>query len=141
MNLEAKIMLKLLKNAKKAAKKGEIPVSALVVNNNKIISSSFNKREKLKDITAHAEILAIKKANKKLNAWMLDNATLYVTLEPCAMCAGAIIQSRIKRVVYAASEPKFGSFGSIIDLSDSIYKFNHKVEITKGILEMNLHCY
>ena len=66
---------------------------------------------------------------------MLDNATLYVTLEPCLMCAGAIFQSRIKRVVYAASEPKFGSFGSIIDVSNPIYKFNHKVELTKGILE------
>ena len=134
-NQDVFFMKEALKEAKKAYLKEEVPVGCIIVYNNEIIARAHNTRHKNKSALDHAEILAIKKANKKLNAWMLDNATLYVTLEPCAMCAGAIIQSRIKRVVYAASEPKFGSFGSIIDLSDSIYKFNHKVEITKGILE------
>lgn len=134
-NQDVFFMKEALKEAKKAFLKEEVPVGCIIVYNNEIIARAHNTRHKNKSALDHAEILAIKKANKKLNAWMLDNATLYVTLEPCAMCAGAIIQSRIKRVVYAASEPKFGSFGSIIDLSDPIYKFNHKVEITKGILE------
>lgn len=134
-NQDVFFMKEALKEAKKAFLKEEVPVGCIIVYNNEIIARAHNTRHKNKSALDHAEILAIKKANKKLNAWMLDNATLYVTLEPCAMCAGAIIQSRIKRVVYAASEPKFGSFGSIIDLSDPIYKFNHKVELTKGILE------
>ena len=128
-------MKEALKEAKKAYLKEEVPVGCVIVYNNEIIARAHNTRHKNKSALDHAEILAIKKANKKLNAWMLDNATLYVTLEPCLMCAGAIFQSRIKRVVYAASEPKFGSFGSIIDVSNPIYKFNHKVELTKGILE------
>ena len=86
-------------------------------------------------VYSHEMAQKIEKANKKLNAWMLDDATMYVTLEPCLMCAGAIFQSRIKRVVYAACEPKYGSFGSIIDLSNKEYKFNHKVEINKYILK------
>ena len=128
-------MKEALKEAKKAYLKEEVPVGCVIVYNNEIIARAHNTRHKNKSALDHAEILAIKKANKKLNAWMLDGATIYVTLEPCLMCAGAIFQSRIKRVVYAASEPKFGSFGSIIDVSNPIYKFNHKVELTKGILE------
>ena len=124
-----------LKEAKKAYKKGEVPVGCVIVYNNEIIAKAHNTRHKNKSALDHAEILAIKKANKKLNAWLLDNTTLYVTLEPCLMCAGAIFQSRIKRVVYAASDPKFGSFGSIINVSNPEYKFNHKVELTKGVLE------
>ena len=134
-NLDIFFMKEALKEAKKAYLKEEVPVGCVIVYNNEIIARAHNTRHKNKSALDHAEILAIKKANKKLNAWMLDNATLYVTLEPCLMCAGAIFQSRIKRVVYAASEPKFGSFGSIIDVSNPIYKFNHKVELTKGILE------
>ncbi len=134
-NQDIFFMKEALKEAKKAYLKEEVPVGCIIVYNNEIIARAHNTRHKNKSALDHAEILAIKKANKKLNAWMLDGATIYVTLEPCAMCAGAIIQSRIKRVVYAASEPKFGSFGSIIDLSHPIYKFNHKVELTKGILE------
>ena len=134
-NLDIFFMKEALKEAKKAYLKEEVPVGCVIVYNNEIIARAHNTRHKNKSALDHAEILAIKKANKKLNAWMLDNATIYVTLEPCLMCAGAIFQSRIKRVVYAASEPKFGSFGSIIDVSNPIYKFNHKVELTKGILE------
>lgn len=128
-------MKEALKEAKKAYLKEEVPVGCVIVYNNEIIARAHNTRHKNKSALDHAEILAIKKANKKLSAWMLDGATIYVTLEPCLMCAGAIFQSRIKRVVYAASEPKFGSFGSIIDVSNPNYKFNHKVELTKGILE------
>lgn len=124
-----------LKEAKKAYKKGEVPVGCVIVYNNEIIARAHNTRHQNKSAIDHAEIKAIKKANKKLNAWMLDDAVLYVTLEPCLMCAGAIFQSRIKRVVYGASEPKFGAFGSILDVSSDIYKFNHKVLVTKGLKE------
>ena len=86
-------------------------------------------------VDTDAEIIAIEEAEKKLGTWYLDGCTLYTTLEPCLMCAGAIFQSRIRRVVYAAKEPKFGSFGSILDLSKDEYKFNHKVAVTSGILE------
>lgn len=128
-------MKEALKEAKKAYLKEEVPVGCVIVYNNEIIARAHNTRHKNKSALDHAEILAIKKANKKLNAWMLDGATLYVTLEPCLMCAGAIFQSRIKRVVFAASEPKFGSFGSVINVSNPEYKFNHKIELTKGVLE------
>ena len=124
-----------LKEAKKAYKKGEVPVGCVIVYNNEIIAKAHNTRHKNKSALDHAEILAIKKANKLLNSWMLDNATIYITLEPCLMCAGAIFQSRIKRVVFAAREPKFGAFGSILDVSSDIYKFNHKVEVIRGIKE------
>ena len=124
-----------LKEPKKAYLKEEVPVGCIIVYNNEIIARAHNTRHKNKSALDHAEILAIKKANKKLDAWMLDNATIYVTLEPCLMCAGAIFQSRIKRVVYAASEPKFGSFGSVINVSSPEYKFNHKIELIKGVLE------
>lgn len=134
-NLDIFFMKEALKEAKKAYLKEEVPVGCVIVYNNEIIARAHNTRHKNKSALDHAEILAIKKANKKLNAWMLDAATIYVTLEPCLMCAGAIFQSRIKRVVYAASEPKFGAFGSILDVSSPEYRFNHKVELTKGILE------
>ena len=135
-NQDIFFMNEALKEAKKAYKKEEVPVGCVIVYNNEIIARAHNTRHKNKSALDHAEILAIKKANKKLNAWMLDRATLYVTLEPCLMCAGAIYQSRIKRVVFAASEPKFGSFGSVIDLSSIEYKFNHKVDVVKGIKEL-----
>ena len=134
-NQDIFFMKEALKEAKKAYLKEEVPVGCVIVYNNEIIARAHNTRHKNKSALDHAEILAIKKANKKLNAWMLDGATLYVTLEPCLMCAGAIFQSRIKRVVYAASEPKFGSFGSVINVSNPEYKFNHKIVLTKGVLE------
>lgn len=121
--------------AKKAYKKGEVPVGCIIVYDDVIIAKSYNQREKKNSCLAHAELLAIKQANKALKSWILENCTMYVTLEPCPMCAGAILQSRIKKVVYAAKEPKFGSMGSIIDLSSSEYKFNHKVEVVGGVLE------
>lgn len=107
MNFEDKIIKKMLKMAEKAAKKGEIPVSAVVINNNKIIAASFNEKEKTKDITAHAEILAIKKTAKKLKRWNLNDCILYVSLKPCSMCSEIIKQSRIEKVYFLLDKPDF----------------------------------
>lgn len=107
MGFNKKINNLLYKLAKKAAKKGEIPVSAIIVNDNKIISSSYNQKEHKKDITAHAEILAIKKAAKKLKRWNLNDCTMYVSLKPCSMCYEIIKQSRIKKVIYYLEKPDF----------------------------------
>lgn len=127
-------MLLALNEAKKAYNEGEIPVGCVIVLGNQVIAKSHNTRHNTKSVFDHAEISAIKKANKKLNTWMLDDAVMYVTLEPCLMCTGAIMQSRIKRVVYGAKEPKFGALGSVIDIS-TIDNFNHHLEITSGIYE------
>jgi tRNA(adenine34) deaminase len=122
-----------LKEAKKAAKKGEVPIGAIIVRDGKVISKAHNTREKSNLATAHAELIAIESANKKLKSWRLDACTLYVTIEPCPMCAGAIINSRIKEVVYGAKEMKFGSHTSIVELFDK--PFNHHVNVTSGIME------
>lgn len=122
-----------LKEAKKAYNNDEVPVGAVLVINNQVVSRGYNNRQKNKDVLGHAEIIAIKKATKKLDAWILEGATLYVTLEPCLMCAGVILQSRIKRVVYATNEPKFGVVESKMKIFDE--KFNHQIEVTKGVLQ------
>ncbi len=124
-----------LKEARKAYIKKEVPVGCVIVLNGEVIARAHNQRHKNKSVFDHAEIIAIKKANKKLNSWMLDEAIMYVTLEPCLMCAGAIIQSRIKRIVYAATEPKFGVFGSVLNLKDHMHKFNHQLEVTPLIMK------
>lgn len=123
-----------LNEAKKASEIGEIPVGCVIVYQDQIIAKAHNKRHQTKSVFEHAEIMAIKKANKKMQAWILEDVTLYVTLEPCLMCSGAILQSRIKRVVYGAKEPKFGALGSVINVFDG-YKFNHQVEYLGGVLE------
>ena len=128
-----KIEQELLKLITKAKDKNEVPIAALIVKNDKIISKSYNKVNKSNNILDHAEILVIKKASKKLHNWRLDDCDLYVTLEPCLMCAGAILQARIKRVVFATKEPKFGVVESKMKIFDE--KFNHKVEVTGGVLE------
>ena len=133
-NDDLKYMQVALKEALVASNKGEVPVGAVIVKDNKIIAKAHNLRQTKKSVLSHAEILAIEKASKKLNTWMLDDCTLYVTIEPCLMCTGTILQSRIKRVVYGAKEPKFGSLGSIIDIS-KISDFNHQIEVTSGVLE------
>lgn len=127
-------MREALKLAEKAAAENEVPVGCVIVYQGKIIARSYNKRKQNNDVLGHAEILAIKKASKKLNTWILDEATMYITLEPCLMCSGAIIQSRIKKVVYAAKEPKFGCAESIINVFN-VDKFNHHPEVISGILE------
>lgn len=122
-----------IKEAKKAEKIDEVPIGAIIVLNDEVIGRGYNKREKLENSLAHAEIIAINKACKKINSWRLEDATMYITLEPCAMCSGAIIQSRIKRVVYGAYDYRFGAHKSITNLFD--VKFNHKVDISGGLLE------
>ncbi|MCU0104052.1 tRNA adenosine(34) deaminase TadA [Acholeplasma vituli] len=122
-----------LKEAKKAALKNEVPVGAVIVLDDKVIAKAYNRRVEKEQTHAHAEMLAIMKANKKVGSWILEECKLYVTLEPCPMCAGAIIQSRIKTVYYGAKDPKGGVAGSTINLFD--VKFNHQVEVIGGILE------
>lgn len=125
-------MKEALKEAEKSYKKGDVPVGAIIVKNNKIIARAHNQKEKNKIATKHAEIIAIEKACKKIKNWRLEECTLYVTLEPCLMCAGAILQSRIKKLVYATESEKFGFVSSIENILNN-KKNNHNVEITKGI--------
>ncbi|MDD2233361.1 MAG: tRNA adenosine(34) deaminase TadA [Desulfitobacteriaceae bacterium] len=123
-----------LEQAQIAFAQDEVPIGAVVVYNNKAIAFAYNEKEQRQDPTAHAEILAIQKATQKLGTWRLAEATLYVTLEPCPMCAGAMIQSRLKRLVFGASDPKGGAAGSVINVLD-VNKWNHRVEVIAGILE------
>jgi len=123
-----------LEEAKKAFEKAEAPIGAIVVKDNEIISRSHNLRESLQDPTAHAELLAIRDAAAKLGRWRLTDCTVYVTLEPCAMCAGAMVLARIKRLVYGASDPKAGAVGSLMNVL-SFEKLNHQIDVESGILE------
>jgi len=132
--MEEKWMKEALKEAEKAYKKEEIPVGAVIVKDGKIIARAHNLKEIKKDCLQHAEIRAIKKASKKLNSWRLLDCEMYTTLEPCPMCAGAIIQSRIKKVYIGAMDEKTGAAGSVLNLFKD-YKFNHNVELENGILE------
>lgn len=132
-SIDEKFMKQALIEAKKAFEKDEVPVGAVIVKDGKIIARAHNVKEMKQDTTNHAEILAIKKASKKLGSWRLLDCIMYVTLEPCAMCAGAIIQSRIKKVVYGTADEKTGAAGSVLDLFS--YDFNHKVEIQKYVLK------
>ena len=122
-----------LKQAKKAFDLEDVPVGAVIVNNEKIIGAGFNSREIDQDPTAHAEMTAIRSASSQLGTWRLNDSTLYVTLEPCAMCAGAIVQARMKRVVFGASDPKSRAYGSLADFLAEPH-FNHLVEVQGGIL-------
>jgi tRNA(adenine34) deaminase len=132
--MEELYMKEALKEAKKAFLKDEVPIGAVIVKDGKIIARAHNLKELKKDTTCHAEILAIKKASKKLNNWRLENCDMYVTLEPCSMCAGAIIHSRIKRIFIGTMDEKTGACGSVLNLLED-YKFNHKVEVNKYILK------
>lgn len=119
--------------ARKAEKIGEVPIGAVIIKDNEVIATGYNRREIQQRSIAHAELLAIDEACNRLNNWRLTDCTLYVTLEPCPMCAGAIVQSRIKRVVFGASDPKAGCVGSIYDLL-SEERFNHQCLVEKGVL-------
>ncbi|MDD4184735.1 MAG: tRNA adenosine(34) deaminase TadA [Candidatus Izemoplasmatales bacterium] len=130
---DQRLMKAALLEARKAGAKGEVPIGAVIVKDGKIIARGHNEREQKQSVLAHAELVAIKKAEKKLGTWRLEDCTLYVTIEPCPMCAGAIIQSRIARVVYGAKEPKFGAHTSIINVFDQA--FNHQVEVKAGVCE------
>ena len=134
MENKEKFMKEALKEAKKAYDKLEIPVGAVIVKDGKIIARAHNQKETKFDTTKHAELLAIQKASKKLEAWRLIDCEMYVTLEPCSMCAGAIINSRIKKVYIGTLDEKTGAVGSVLNLFDD-YTFNHKVEYEKGILQ------
>lgn len=129
-----RFMREALKEAKKAYGKLEVPVGAVIVKEGNIISRAHNLKETKFDTTKHAEILAIQKASKKLNSWRLLDCEMYVTLEPCSMCAGALINSRIKKVYIGANDEKTGAVGSVFNLLED-YTFNHKVEMEKGILK------
>ncbi len=122
-----------LKEAQKAYAIGEIPVGAVVVYNGKIIARGHNLREKKQSVLEHAELIAIKKANQKVGSWRLEDCDLYVTLEPCPMCAGAIIQSRIKNLYFGAYDLKTGAAQSVLSLFE--YRFNHLVNFTGGIMQ------
>lgn len=134
MQEKEKFMKQALKEAKKAYEKLEVPVGAVIVKNGKIIARAHNQKETKLDTTKHAEIMAIQKASKKLSSWRLIDCEMYVTLEPCSMCAGAIINSRIKKVYIGTIDEKTGAVGSKLNLFTD-YKFNHEVEYERGILE------
>lgn len=133
MDNKEKYMKEALKEAEKALEKEEVPVGAIIVKDGKIISRAHNQKETKADATSHAEILAIKKACKKLNSWRLIGCEMYVTLEPCSMCMGALINSRIKKLYIGTEDLKTGACGSVLNLLD--YKFNHKIEVEKNILK------
>lgn len=122
-----------LKEAHKAFQKNEVPVGCIIVQNGEIIARAHNLRESKQQSLAHAELLAIEKASKKLNSWRLEDCDLYVTLEPCIMCSGAIINSRINRVIYATEEPKFGAHQSLTNVF--ALNTNHKTSVIAGILK------
>ena len=127
-------MREALRQAKKAYKIGEVPIGCVIVQEGKIIARGYNRRNTDKVTLAHAEIAAIKKASKKTGDWRLEDCTMYVTLEPCQMCAGAIVQSRMKKGVIGCMNPKAGCAGSVLNLLQ-MQEFNHQVELKRGVLE------
>ena len=131
---EEKFMRAAIREAKKAYALDEVPIGCVIVREEKIIARGYNRRNTDKNTLAHAELSAIKKASKKCGDWRLEDCTMYVTLEPCQMCAGAIVQSRMKKVVIGANNPKAGCAGSVLNLLQ-MAAFNHQVEIEKGVLE------
>jgi tRNA(adenine34) deaminase len=134
LELDKKYMKEAYKQALKAYSLGEVPIGCVIVHEGKIIGRGYNRRNTDKNTLAHAEITAIKKASKIIGDWRLEECTLYVTLEPCQMCAGAIVQARIPKVVMACMNPKAGCAGSILNILD-MPEFNHQVETVRGVME------
>lgn len=134
MTTDEKYMKAAITQAKKALSLGEVPIGCVIVYENKIIGRGYNRRNTDKNTLAHAEITAINKASKKIGDWRLEDCILYVTLEPCQMCSGAIVQARIPKVVMGCMNPKAGCAGSILNILN-MPQFNHQVETTKGVLE------
>lgn len=134
MTNDEKYMKEAIRQAKKAGVAGDVPIGCVIVHDDKIIARGYNKRNAKKTTLAHAELLAIEKASKKLGDWRLEECTMYITLEPCQMCAGAIVQARIPKVVAGAMNKKAGCAGSVINLFQ-IPSFNHQVEFINGVLE------
>ena len=133
-NLDEKFMALALKEAEISANFDEVPVGAVIVKGGKVLAKGHNLRESKNDPTAHAEIIAIRKACKKLKSWRLEGCTIYVTIEPCSMCAGTLLWTRIQRIVYGANDPKGGALGSSYNLFE-VKNINHRPEITRGVLE------
>ena len=133
-DIDKKYMKEAIKQAKKAYSLGEVPIGCVIVHDGRIIARGYNRRKTDKNTLSHAEITAIKRASKVIGDWRLEECTLYVTLEPCQMCAGAIVQARIPKVVMACMNPKAGCAGSVLNILD-MPQFNHQVEIVKGIME------
>lgn len=134
MTSDEKYMKEAIKQAGKAADAGDVPIGCVIVHENRIIARGYNKRNARKTALAHAELIAIEKASKKLGDWRLEECTMYITLEPCQMCAGAIVQARIPRVVVGAMNKKAGCAGSVLNLFQ-IPAFNHQVEFEQGVLQ------
>lgn len=134
MNIDEKFMKEAIRQAKKASLAGDVPIGCVIVKDDKIIARGYNKRNAKKTTLAHAELLAIEKASKKLGDWRLEECTMYITLEPCQMCAGAIVQARIPKVIVGAMNQKAGCAGSVLNLFQ-IPAFNHQVEFEHGVLE------
>lgn len=134
MNIDEKFMKEAIRQANKAALAGDVPIGCVIVKDDKIIARGYNKRNAKKTTLAHAELLAIEKASKKLGDWRLEECTMYITLEPCQMCAGAIVQARIPKVIVGAMNQKAGCAGSVLNLFQ-IPAFNHQVEFEHGVLE------
>lgn len=126
-------MREAIKEAKLAEENNEVPIGAVIVYEGEIIARGRNVREETEQVLSHAELLAIEQANKHLGSWRLEGCTLYVTLEPCQMCAGTIVQARIDRVVYGASDPKAGCAGTLMNLLQD-ERFNHQCDVTRGVL-------
>ena len=131
---DEKFMKEAIRQAKKAEAIGDVPIGCVIVSEGRIIARGYNKRNKNKTVLAHAELLAMSKACKKTGDWRLEDCTMYITLEPCQMCAGAIVQARIPRVVIGSMNPKAGCGGSVLNLLQ-MKEFNHQVEVTRGVLE------
>ncbi len=134
MTIDEKYMKEALRQAKKAYALQEVPIGCVIVYEDQIIARGYNRRNTDKNTTSHAEINAIRRASKKLGDWRLEGCTIYITLEPCQMCAGAIVQSRITRAVIGAMNPKAGCAGSVLNLLD-MKEFNHQVAVERGILK------
>ena len=134
MTVDEKFMKAASTQARKAYTIDEVPIGCVIVQNDKIIARGYNRRNIDKNTLAHAELSAIRKASKKTGDWRLEDCTMYVTLEPCQMCAGAIVQSRMKRVVIGSMNAKAGCAGSVLNLLQ-MQQFNHQVEITRGVRE------
>ncbi|MDE6936823.1 MAG: tRNA adenosine(34) deaminase TadA [Lachnospiraceae bacterium] len=132
--IDEKYMKEAIRQAKKAYAIGEVPIGCVIVYEDKVIGRGYNRRTIDKNTLSHAELNAIRKASKKMGDWRLEGCTMYVTLEPCQMCSGAIVQSRMSRVVVGCMNPKAGCAGSVLNLLN-MEKFNHQVELTTGVLE------
>jgi tRNA(adenine34) deaminase len=133
-NLDVRMMTLALAAARRAGARGEVPVGAVLARGGRVLARAGNRRERARDATAHAELLALRAAGARLGGWRLTGLTLYVTLEPCVMCAGALVLARISRLVFGASDPKAGAAGSLFDIPRDA-RLNHRIEVGAGVLE------